>query len=164
MPGPEGGEPLVRPYESMIIFDAELEEPAIAAVLDRSTELIRSGGGERGTIDRWGKRAFAYEMRHRREGYYVVMEYTAEPAVAAEIDRLLHLADEVLRHKTVRLPDSIKVTSVGKPANKESAKPASKASDKPAAKPADTTADKPADTTADKTDGDGDVAAHSETS
>ena len=54
VPGPEGGEPLVRPYESMIIFDAELEEPAIAAVLDRSTELIRSGGGERGAIDRWG--------------------------------------------------------------------------------------------------------------
>jgi small subunit ribosomal protein S6 len=106
----------VRPYESMIIFDAELEEPAIAAVLDRSTELIRSGGGERGSIDRWGKRAFAYEMRHRREGYYVVMEYTAEPAVAAEIDRLLHLADEVIRHKTVRLPDSIKVASGGKPA------------------------------------------------
>jgi small subunit ribosomal protein S6 len=118
VPGPEGGEPLVRPYESMIIFDAELEEPAIASVLDRSTELIRAGGGERGSIDRWGKRAFAYEMRHRREGYYVVMEYTAEPAVAAEIDRLLHLADEVLRHKTVRLPDSIKVSPARKPAGR----------------------------------------------
>jgi small subunit ribosomal protein S6 len=118
VPGPEGGEPLLRPYESMIIFDAELEEPAIAAVLDRSTELIRAGGGERGSIDRWGKRAFAYEMRHRREGYYVVMEYTAEPPVAAEIDRLLHLADEVLRHKTVRLPDSIKVSPGRKPAGR----------------------------------------------
>jgi small subunit ribosomal protein S6 len=107
----------------MIIFDAELEEPAIAAVLDRSTELIRAGGGERGTIDRWGKRAFAYEMRHRREGYYVVMEYTAEPAVAAEIDRLLHLSDEVIRHKTVRLPDSIKKTSASKPGTRSAAKP-----------------------------------------
>src|ERR1700722_15072567 len=101
----------------MIFFDAELEEPAIAAVLDRSTELIRSGGGERGSIDRWGKRAFAYEMRHRREGYYVVMEYTGEPTGAAEIDRLLHLSDEVIRHKTVRLPDSIKKPSGGKPSS-----------------------------------------------
>jgi small subunit ribosomal protein S6 len=98
----------MRPYESLIIFDAELEEPAIAAVLDRATQLVRSGGGERGPVDRWGKRTFAYEMRHKREGYYVVMEYTAEPSVAAEIDRVLHLADEVLRHKTVRLPDKIK--------------------------------------------------------
>ncbi len=147
-PGPEGGEPLVRPYESMIIFDAELEEPAIAAVLDRSTELIRSGGGERGSIDRWGKRAFAYEMRHRREGYYVVMEYTAEPTVAAEIDRLLHLADEVIRHKTVRLPESIKVTSGSKPGSKPAGKPA----------------DKPAVKSDDKASGDTEAAASSETS
>ena len=97
----------MRPYESLIIFDAELEEPAIAGVLDRATELVRAGGGERNQLDRWGKRSFAYEMKHRREGYYVVMEYTAVPATAAEIDRLLDLADEVLRHKTVRLPDKL---------------------------------------------------------
>lgn|ERR1700722_12186602 len=100
--------PQMRPYESMIIFDAELEEPAIASVLDRLTEIVRSGGGERGPFDRWGKRAFAYEMQHKREGYYVVTEFTAEPAAAAEIDRLLDLSDEVLRHKTMRLPDRIK--------------------------------------------------------
>jgi small subunit ribosomal protein S6 len=138
VPGPEGGEPLLRPYESMIIFDAELEEPAIAAVLDRSTELIRSGGGERGSIDRWGKRAFAYEMLHRREGYYVVMEYTAEPSVAAEVDRLLHLSDEVLRHKTVRLPESIKVAhkskSAGRPASRASGKAEGKAEAAPDSK------------------------------
>ena len=98
----------MRPYESLIIFDAETEEPAIASVLDRLTELVRSGGGERSPFDRWGKRAFAYEMKHRREGYYVVSEFTAEPAVAAEIDRMLDLADEVLRHKTMRLPERIK--------------------------------------------------------
>jgi small subunit ribosomal protein S6 len=101
----------VRPYESMIIFDADTEEPAIAAVLERITGIVRSGGGERGPVDRWGKRAFAYEMKHRREGYYVVMEFTAEPAVSAEIDRLLALADEVLRHKTMRLPEGIKTAS-----------------------------------------------------
>lgn len=97
----------MRPYESLIIFDVETEEPAIAGVLDRATEIIRNGGGERQQVDRWGKRQFAYEMKHRREGYYVVMEFTAVPAVSAEIDRLLDLADEVVRHKTVRLPDKV---------------------------------------------------------
>jgi small subunit ribosomal protein S6 len=98
----------MRPYESLIIFDAELEEPAVSGVLDRATEIIRAGGGDRGTIDRWGKRTFAYEMRHRREGYYVVMEFTAEPSAAAELERLLDLSDEVLRHKTMRVPDKVK--------------------------------------------------------
>ena len=58
-------------------------------------------------MDRWGRRTLAYEMRHKREGYYVVAEYTAEPKASAELDRLLQLADEVLRHKIIRLPDKV---------------------------------------------------------
>jgi len=95
----------VRPYETMIIFDAELEEQAISGILERAIDVVRTNGGTPGRVDRWGKRAFAYEMRHKREGYYVVAEFTAEPKAAAELDRLLVLADEVVRHKIVRLPD-----------------------------------------------------------
>jgi small subunit ribosomal protein S6 len=98
----------VRPYETLIIFDAEIDEAAVNAVLDRAAEIIRAGGGERGPLDLWGKRAFAYELKHKREGYYVVMEFTAVPSVAADVDRLLDLADEALRHKTMRLPDGLK--------------------------------------------------------
>jgi small subunit ribosomal protein S6 len=100
--------PHVRPYETLIIFDAEAEETAVNAVLDRANEIVRAGGGERAPLDRWGKRSFAYELKHKREGYYVVMEFTGNPQAAAEVDRLLDLADEVLRHKTVRLPDGLK--------------------------------------------------------
>jgi len=95
----------MRPYETMIILDAELEEPAISGVLERALEVVRADGGTPGTVDRWGKRAFAYEMNHKREGYYVVAEFTADPKAAADLDRFLVLADEVLRHKIVRLPD-----------------------------------------------------------
>jgi len=106
-PGPQGGEgPPVRPYEVMVILDAGLEEDAIRAAVDRSTELIRSRGGVPGRVDRWGKRRFAYELGHRWEGYYVVIEAQAEPSAMAELDRTLRLADEVIRHKVIRLPDA----------------------------------------------------------
>ena len=97
----------MRPYEVMIILDAGLEDDAIRAAIDRSVELIRSRGGNPGRIDRWGKRRFAYELRHRWEGFYVVVEATAEPAVMAELDRALFLADEVLRHKIIHLPEAV---------------------------------------------------------
>ena len=97
----------MRPYEVVIIYDPALEEDAIRAALDRSTELIRSRGGAPGRIDRWGKRRLAYEIRHQREGYYVLLEATAEPAVMTELDRSLSLADEVLRHKVIRLPERV---------------------------------------------------------
>ena len=95
----------MRPYEVMIIFDVGAEPPAIQAVVDRTLETIRNSGGTPGAVDRWGRRPFAYEVKHRREGYYVLVELSGEVRTVNELDRLLTLADEVLRHKVIRLPD-----------------------------------------------------------
>src|ERR687885_2179552 len=112
----------MRPYEVVIIYDPSLEEDAIRAAVDRSTELIRSRGGNPGRVDRWGKRRLAYEIRHQREGYYVLMEVTAEPAAMAELDRALSFADEVLRHKVIRVPDRVAKGS-GRGASRAGAEP-----------------------------------------
>ena len=96
----------MRPYEVMAIFEATTEPTDIQGVIDHALEVIRSTGGTPGAIDRWGKRTFAYEVNHKREGYYVVVEFTAEPDTVAALDRMLGLADEVVRHKVVRLPES----------------------------------------------------------
>ena len=97
----------MRPYEVMIILDPTLEEADLREQVDRSTEIIRSGGGTPGRVDRWGKRRLAYEINHQREGYYVLVEATAEPEAMATLDRALHLSDEVLRHKVIRIPDRV---------------------------------------------------------
>ena len=95
----------MRPYEIMVILDASLDEDVIRATVDRATQLITSRGGTPPTVERWGKRRFAYELKHMTEGYYVHIETMAEPAAMADLDRMLHLADEVVRHKIIRLPD-----------------------------------------------------------
>ena len=112
----------MRPYEVVIIYEPALEEDAIRAAVDRSTELIRSRGGVPGRVDRWGKRRLAYEIRHQREGYYVLLEATAEPVVMTELDRSLFLADEVLRHKVIRLPDRV-AGRARRPASRAGAEP-----------------------------------------
>ena len=94
----------MRPYEVMAIFEASTEPSVIQGELDRALEVIRTNGGNPGAIDRWGKRSFAYEVNHKREGYYVVVEFTGEPETVAALDRMLGLADEVVRHKVVRIP------------------------------------------------------------
>jgi len=97
----------VRPYEVMFIFDADLEEETIRSAVARYTQLIESRGAEPGPIDYWGKRRFAYELAHRWEGYYVVLQARAEPAAMEELHRVLSLADEVLRHKVLRIPEQV---------------------------------------------------------
>ena len=95
----------MRPYEVMIIFDADLEEETIRGAVDRYLQLIQSKGAEPGYVDYWGKRRFAYRLAHRWEGYYVVLQAKAEPAAMEELHRVLSLADEVIRHKVLRVPE-----------------------------------------------------------
>ena len=97
----------MRPYEVMVIFDADLEEEEIRASVDRATQLIKGKGAELGYVDFWGKRRFAYRLKHRWEGYYVVLQAKAEPAAMDELNRTLSLADEVLRHKVLRIPEAV---------------------------------------------------------
>ncbi len=70
----------MRPYEVMAIFEATTEPTLIQGILDQALDVIRTTGGTPGAIDRWGKRTLAYEVNHKREGYYVVVEFTAETA------------------------------------------------------------------------------------
>jgi small subunit ribosomal protein S6 len=97
----------VRPYEVVVIFDAALDENIIRETTDKIAEFVRSKGGTPGRIDRWGRRTFAYELKHRTEGYYVIIEAVAEPSVLAEVDRMLTLSDDVLRHRVIRQPDPV---------------------------------------------------------
>ena len=97
----------MRPYEVMVIFDADLEEEAVRSAVDRATQLLQSRGAELGYVDFWGKRRFAYRLKHRWEGYYVVFQAKAEPSTMDELNRTLSLADEVLRHKVLRIPEAV---------------------------------------------------------
>jgi small subunit ribosomal protein S6 len=88
----------------MLILPAEADEATVSTAVDRITKVIEPGGGAVGSIDRWGRKRFAYEIADQNEGYYVVARFTAEPSVQSDLDRVLKLADEVIRHKVLIQP------------------------------------------------------------
>jgi small subunit ribosomal protein S6 len=85
----------------MFILPAEADEAVVSGALDRITRIVSEVGGAIGKVDRWGRKRLAFEIDRQTEGYYVVAEFTAEPTVITELDRTLHLADEVLRFKII---------------------------------------------------------------
>jgi len=95
----------MRVYELMIIFDGDVEDNAVNEHLANVGRLVEVGGGKIAKTDRWGRRRFAYEINHKWEGIYVVLEIVTEGRDLHEVERVLHLADDVVRHKTMRLPD-----------------------------------------------------------
>jgi small subunit ribosomal protein S6 len=92
----------LREYEIMLIVDPDADETALTGIIDRVSGLITGRGGEVKKIDRWGRRRLTFEINRRTEGQYVVMQFQAEPESVQQLERSLHLADEVIRHKIVK--------------------------------------------------------------
>ncbi|MGE3621174.1 MAG: 30S ribosomal protein S6 [Acidimicrobiia bacterium] len=96
----------MRAYELMIIIDGALDDLAVDAQVKQVAEQVGTRGGTVVRTDRWGRRRFAYDIDKKQEGYYTVYELTAQSGDGLEaLERSLRLADEIVRHKLVRLPD-----------------------------------------------------------
>lgn len=96
----------MRAYEMMVIFDGDLDESTVAGVINKVTAQVESADGTVAKTEKKGRQRFAYEINHKTEGFYVVFEIEAEPGALDNVDRNLRLADEVVRHKIIRLPDA----------------------------------------------------------
>lgn len=98
---------MTRAYELMVILDGDLEEPAAQAWVKSCTDSIaKAGGSVHGKVDWWGKRQFAYPINKKEYGYYAVMHVVAAGGALDEFERSLRIADDVVRHKLLRLPEA----------------------------------------------------------
>ena len=95
----------MREYEVMVILDPSLEERTVQPSLDKYLNVIRKDGGSVETVEIWGRRRLAYEIRKNAEGIYAVIQLTSEPDTVKEFDRQLGLNESVLRTKVMR-PDA----------------------------------------------------------
>jgi len=92
----------LRQYEIMIILDPEIEERTVAPSLDKYLTVVKTDGGTVDKVDVWGRRRLAYDIKKKGEGIYAVVDFTASPATAKELDRQLGLNEVVLRTKVLR--------------------------------------------------------------
>lgn len=95
----------MRKYEVLYVLSPNLEEEAVDAAITRFEETIVKTGGTVVKTDKWGKRRLAYEIKDQIEGFYVLTTFQAANETAQELDRLMRIAEEVLRHLIVRLDE-----------------------------------------------------------
>ncbi|HEV7167434.1 MAG TPA: 30S ribosomal protein S6 [Micrococcaceae bacterium] len=100
----------MRPYELMVIIDPEVEERTVEPSLQKFLNVITNDGGTIEKVDIWGRRRLAYDIKKKSEGIYAVVNFTAAPATAQELDRQLGLTETILRTKIIR-PEDQKVVA-----------------------------------------------------
>ena len=91
----------MRRYEIMLILAPDADEKVITGVTDRIGQVLAERGGEVRAVDRWGRRKLAYELRRLSEGFYLIVDCTADPASIKGLERVLSLMDDVVRAKVV---------------------------------------------------------------
>lgn len=89
-------------YEAIYIVDTAHPDEQVRAIIDKYSGVVTRGGGVIDDVDRWEPRRLAYEVKGRREGVYVVMNFRSEPAARDELDRIFRISDDVLRHLVVK--------------------------------------------------------------
>ncbi|WP_126429201.1 30S ribosomal protein S6 [Brevibacillus marinus] len=92
----------MRQYEVMYVLRPDLEEEKIKANVARYSEVVTNYGGEITNLQELGKRRLAYEIKKYRDGYYVLMNFKANPDAVKEAERLMKISDDVIRFLFVR--------------------------------------------------------------
>src|ERR1700674_1551800 len=114
-PEPIGRRSPLRDYEVLYIVRADLDDEKVQDAVKRVNTLIERSGGTVERTNLWGKRKLAYEVKHQKEGSYVLQDFSFEPGRVPELEAALKITEEVLRHLIVRKPEKAAVATVVAP-------------------------------------------------
>jgi small subunit ribosomal protein S6 len=105
----------LRDYEVLYIVRSDLDDDKVQDIIKRVNTLIEKAGGSVGRTNVWGKRKLAYEVKHQKEGSYILQDFNMGQDRIPELEAALKITEEVLRHLVVRKPEKAAPTPVAPP-------------------------------------------------
>jgi small subunit ribosomal protein S6 len=94
-----------RTYEVVFIIDPDAEDTEVMRLTESIQKIITDQGGSITKTEMMGKRQLAYEINHRRDGIYVLLEVEGSGAEIAELERRMRVNDRILRYMTIRVDE-----------------------------------------------------------
>jgi len=94
-----------RTYELMFIVDPDAGDEDVVKLSEGVQKIITGQGGSITKTEMMGKRKLAYEIKHKRDGNYVLLEVEGSGAEIAEVERRMRVNDQILRYMTVRVDE-----------------------------------------------------------
>ena len=88
-------------YESIFIVNSNLGEDMIKDTIDKIKALVENNAALDG-IDEWGNRRLAYEVKKQKEGFYVLINFTADPEFPKELERIYRITDEIIKYLIIK--------------------------------------------------------------
>jgi small subunit ribosomal protein S6 len=90
-------------YDLMLLLDTAAPEEQRAKVLAEAERIITANGATVIGKHDWGTRRTAFEIRHKNDAEYHLLQFQGGPEVPAALDRYLRIADGVVRFRVIKL-------------------------------------------------------------
>jgi len=94
-----------RIYEVVFIVDPGVGDDEVMRLSETVQKIITSQGGHIVKTEMMGRRQLAYEINHKREGAYILLEIEGSGAEIAELERRMRVNDQILRYMTIRVDE-----------------------------------------------------------
>ncbi|HEY6119976.1 MAG TPA: 30S ribosomal protein S6 [Pyrinomonadaceae bacterium] len=94
-----------RQYEVVFIADPVADDDEVQRLTDNFKQLVTDQGGVINRAETLGRRQLAYEILHKTEGTFVLMEIEGSGREIAELERRMRVNDRILRYITVRVDE-----------------------------------------------------------
>ena len=95
-----------RTYEVIFIVDPAAADEEVMRLSEGVQKIITGQGGSIVKTEMMGKRQLAYEINHKKDGTYVLLEVEGSGAEIAEVERRMRVNDQVLRYMTIRVDEA----------------------------------------------------------
>ena len=88
-------------YELMYIIPSQSSDEEKETLIAQVNSMIEKDGGKIESVERVGNKKLAYEIQKKREGYYVLVNFTADASVPNKLGSLLSITNNILRYIVV---------------------------------------------------------------
>lgn len=89
-------------YDLTLLLDTSAPEDRRKQILDSIRAAISSAGTIVNEQD-WGPRALAYEIRHKADAEYHLIQFQGPTSLLEQLDHTLRITDEVVRFRVIKL-------------------------------------------------------------
>ena len=93
-----------RPYECLFIIDSDISEEKRAELIVKFAKMASSST----KTEKWGMKKFATPINYKKEGFYVLMNFDAEPEVPEKIAKLMNITEGVVRYMFVDKSEQVR--------------------------------------------------------
>ena len=93
----------MKNYDLVSILRPTAEDSVVNEIHENITEVITSNGGNVQEQGVWQKRKLAYQIETFNEGIYTITSFEGPANLPNELDRVLKISDDVIRHKVLKM-------------------------------------------------------------